>query len=315
MAQRLGRIQRQGNENPEIDVFRYVTEKTFDAYSYQLVEAKQKFIAQIMTSRTPLRCAEDVDEQALSYAEIKALASGNPLIIEKCELEMQVGRLQLLKSSFLSQRYDLEDKALRFLPRSIQYAEMKIAAGETDARLAAASAPASAEHFEPMMIHDETFTATKEAGSAILAACVGITSMESVRLGIYRGFEMELSFNGLEKGYYMTLRGAGSCSVALGPDVRGNITRIDNLLATIPGTLETERQTLADLHQQLAAAKEQMVVPFPQEAELAEKSARLAEVNAALNLDHKENEDLDDEVPDEGDAATGPQRKKSENVR
>ena len=315
MAQRLGRILRQGNKNPEIEVFRYVTEGTFDAYSYQLVESKQKFIAQIMTSRTPLRSAEDVDEQALSYAEIKALASGNKMIIEKCDLEMQVSRLQLLKSSFLSQRYDLEDKALRFLPHSIQYAEMKIAASETDARLATASAAASAEHFEPMVIHDETFTTPKEAGSAILAACVGITSMESVRLGMYRGFEMDLTFNGLEKGYYMTLRGAGSYSVPLGPDVRGNITRIDNLLANIPASLETERQTLADLYQQLAAAKERMVVPFPQEAELAEKSARLAEVNAALNLDHKENEDLDDEVPDEGDGTAGPQRKISSRER
>ena len=311
LAQRLGRIQRQGNSNPEIEVFRYVTEGTFDAYSYQLVESKQKFISQVMTSCTPLRCAEDVDEQALSYAEIKALASGNPLIIEKCNLEMQVGRLQLLKGSFLSQRYDLEDKALRHLPSAISYSERQIAARETDAALAVQTAPASAEHFSPMVIHDVACTTTKDAGSALLEACAAVTSKDLVPIGTYRGFSMEVSFDRLEKEYHLTLRGQGNYPVSLGVDVRGNITRIDNALGSLSASLETERQTLADLRQQLAAAKEQMGVPFPQEAELAEKSAKLAKVNAALNLDHREPEVLGDDAPEEGEAP-GPKHKKAE---
>jgi len=310
LAQRLGRLVRQGNTNPEVEVYRYVTEGTFDAYSYQLVESKQKFIAQIMTSRTPLRSAEDVDEQALSYAEIKALASGNPLIVEKCDLEMQVARLQLLKSSFLSQRYDLEDKALRHLPGNIRFMEGKILACEADARLAAKTRPATVEHFEPMVIHSETYTTTKAAGSALLEACAAVTSKDPIPVGTYRGFGMELSFDGIAKEYFITLRGQWQHRFSLGTDVRGNITRIDNALAGLPDALNSNRQALADFQQQLAAAKEQMVVPFPQEAELAEKSARLAEVNAALNLDQRENEDdLGDDVPEEGDVSAGARKK------
>ena len=293
-------------------MFRYVTQGTFDAYSYQLVEAKLKFISQIMTSRTPLRSAEDVDEQALSYAEIKALASGNRLIIEKCNLEMQVGRLQLLKGSFLSQRYDLEDKALRHLPSAISYTEKRIAAREADTTLAAQTSPASAEHFAPMVIHGETYTTPKEAGSAILEACIAVTGKAQTHVGTYRGFDLAISFDGSAKEYSMTLRGQWQWQFTLGADIRGNIARIDNALGSLSASLETERQTLADLQQQLAAAKEQMGAPFPQETELAEKSARLAEVNAALNLDQREPEVLGDEAPEEGEDAAKPPCKKME---
>ena len=216
-----------------------------------------------------------------------------------------------LQAAFLSQRYDLEDKALRHLPHAIRCAEKEIVACEADAALVAQTAPASAEHFSPMVIHDETYTTTKDAGSALLEACAAVTTSELVPIGTYRGFEMEVSFDRQEKEYRLTLRGQDYYPVPLGVDVRGNITRIDNALGNLAGSLQSEHQALADLQQQLAAAKEQMGVPFPQEAELVEKSARLAEVNAALNLDQRENEDLSDDVPDEGDGPAGPQKKKS----
>jgi hypothetical protein len=302
LAQRSGRLIRQGNKNPEVYVYRYVTEKTFDAYSYQLIESKQKFISQIMSGRSPVRSAEDVDETALPYAEIKALATGNPLIIEKCELEMQVGKLQLLKSSFRNERFALEDKVLSGFPRSIAYYEERIPLLEADISLAAQSVSASTEHFSPMVVEGRTFATPIDAGFAILEACKAYAGEQPLAIGGYRGFTLELSFDQWSKAFFLHICGRARLKIDLGSDARGNITRIDNALSDLPKQLAETRTKLADHRQQLAAAKTELERPFPKEAELAEKSARLAEVNAALNLDRREAEDIDD-VPDEGDAA------------
>lgn len=299
LAQRLGRIVRQGNKNPEVDIYRYVTEGTFDSYLYQLVENKQRFIAQIMTSKTPVRIAEDVDETALSYAEIKALATGNPLIIEKCQLEMDVNKLKILHASHLSQKYALEDKILKEYPKEIKRLTERIAGYKAD-KETAAKHPADKDHFPPMKIGGNIFAEKADAGKAIIEACKAMTSPDPVSLGEYRGFQMILSFEPYAKDYRVTLSGALSHTVTLGTDIHGNITRLDNALGGFTDALQKCETNLADTQAQMQAAQSEVLRPFPQEHEYLVKSKRLNEVNSLLNMDEKDSTILDT-APDEGD--------------
>ena len=293
LAQRLGRIVRQGNENPEVEIFRYVTEGTFDAYLYQLVENKQKFIAQIMTSKAPVRVADDVDETALSYSEIKALATGNPLIIEKCNLDMEVGKLNVLKASHLSQRYALEEMVLRKYPAEIQRLTERIAGYEQDVQLVAAHARPP-EDFIGMEILGVSHTEKESAGKAIIDACTKMTGSDAVFLGQYRGFSLTLSYDGMKNEYRMTMKGTLSHTVVLGADVFGNITRMDNLLEGFEDRLNHARAELAETQTQLENARAELALPFAREEELAEKTARLKELNILLNMDQKDKSLLDD---------------------
>ncbi|MHB1314584.1 MAG: DEAD/DEAH box helicase family protein [Christensenellales bacterium] len=310
LEQRAGRIVRQGNKNREVHIHRYVTENTFDAYLYQILENKQRFISQIMTSKSPVRSAEDIDETALSYAEVKALATGNPYIKEKMDLDIQVARLKLLKANHLSQRYALEDRLYKHFPQQIKSTEERIAGFENDLALYERySAPAShieektdsAEDggkFVGMTVKGVHYIEKDKAGAAILEACKAMTSPESQELGNYMGFPMLFSFDSFGKQYQITLRGVLSHMVTLGTDVYGNITRLNNALADIPKKLEYCREQLKTAHQQMETAKEQIEIPFEQEQELQQKSARLAELNILLNMDKRENEMIDTE-PDE----------------
>jgi len=315
LEQREGRGKRRGNTNPEIDLFRYVTEGTFDAYLYQLNETKQRFISQVFTSKTPERVMEDVDETVLNYAQVKALATGDKRIMELCTLEAEVSRLKLLKSSFMSERYALQDKALKHLPARISRIEGEIRGYEADTALAARTAPASVEHFAPMTVEGETYTTPKDAGFAILEACKGNTSKEPVSLGEYRGFALELALDKWGKNHVLHIVGQGRETIDLGTDARGCITRIDNALADFPIELQCRRRDLEEAQQQLATALAEKDKPFPQETELAEKSARLAELKFELQIDEREPEFLTDDVPDEGDGTGAPQRKKSDRER
>ena len=294
LQQREGRIIRQGNENPEVEIYTYVTENTFDSYLYQLVEGKQKFIGQIMTSKSPVRSAEDIDETALSYAEIKALCTGNPLIKERMDLDIDVQRLRLLKSSYLSQKYALEDKIAKYLPQEIRQYEQRIQGYGTDAAYLVAHTCPDADGFSPMTIEGKTYATKKAAGSAILEACHAMTSPDPIPLGEYRGFAMVLCFDPISREYKVTLSHKMSYSVSLGGDLHGNITRMDNALAGIEAQQAASAELLANAEAQLAAAQEQVSRPFPQEEELRTKSARLDELNIALNLDKRDNENLDD---------------------
>ncbi len=296
LQQREGRIVRQGNENPEVEIYSYVTEQTFDAYLYQLVENKQKFIGQIMTSKSPVRSAEDVDEQALSYAEIKALATGNPYIKEKMDLDVAVSKLKLLKQNHLSQRYSLEDRIIKFYPQQIKQGEERIAGYNADIQRAKENTFPSVDNFSPMVVEDVTYDEKKGAGSAILVACKAMTSPEPKTIGSYRGFNMELSFNSFEKEYVLTLVGSLSHSVSLGADIYGNITRLDNLISSLPDKLKACEERLGDTRVQLENAKAEVERPFPQEEELSQKMERLAELNALLDMDHYDNEIVDGEV-------------------
>ena len=298
LAQRLGRIVRQGNQNPEVEIFRYVTENTFDAYLYQLVENKQKFIAQIMTSKAPVRAAEDVDETALSYSEIKALATGNPLIIEKCNLDMEVGKLNMLKSSYLNQKYALEDLVLRKYPETMTRLKERIAGYEQDIQLVQAY-PKPKEDFVGMEIDGKVLTDKEAAGKAILDVCTKMTGSDAVALGKYRGFSLVVAYNGASNEYRMTMKGALSHTVVLGADVFGNITRIDNALEGFAAKLTAVREELADTEKQLVNAREEMNAPFAKEDELAQKAARLKELNILLNMDQKDRSILDDEPEEE----------------
>ena len=306
LAQRLGRIVRQGNRNPEVEIFRYVTEGTFDSYLYQLVENKQKFIAQVMTSKLPVRMAEDVDETALSYAEIKALATGNPLIIEKAQLESDVNKLKILHASHLSQKYALEDAILKDFPKEMARLGERIAGYTADIRTVTQNTPADKDTFPPMKIGGILYAEKAKAGWAILEACKSMTSPDPVPLGEYRGFNMELSFESYGKEYCVSFKGVLTHDVKLGTDVHGNITRIDNRLDGLADTLKTCEGKLADVGTQLEAAKAEVGRPFTQEHEYMEKSARLKELNILLNMDQKDREILDAE-PDEGDVEV-PQR-------
>ena len=284
MIQRNGRIIRQGNRNKEVQVYQYVTEGTFDAYLYQTLENKQKFISQIMTSQSPVRSCDDVDEQALSYAEIKALCAGNPLIKEKMDLDIDVARLKVLKAYNQSQQYRMEDKLLKYFPVEIEKQTSYIHGFEANMKTVEAH-PQIAEGFCGMEIMGKAYTEKADAGEILLASCKDTKSADPVLLGSYRGFQMELSFDSFRNEFDVTLKGAVSHRVALGTDARGNITRLDNALAGIPERLERANEQLNNLYNQQEAAKAEVGKPFPQEAELTAKSQRLAELDAALNTE------------------------------
>lgn len=269
-------------------MLRYVTEGTFDAYLYQLIENKQKFISQIMTSRSPARTVEDIDEAVLSYAEIKALATGNPHIKEKMDLDIQVSRLRLLKQNYLSQKYDLEDRISWRYPEEIRKGEKRLAGLEEDMEKVRQCKISGQDDFPGMKIRGAFYRGKGEAGKAILAACQAITSSEPVLLGEYCGLSMELCFRSLEKQFVITLCGRRRYEVPLGNDVFGNITRLDNVLAGLSKKREKEAEELAHVKQQFETAKSELKKPFLQEDELTEKMARLAELNALLELDQKE---------------------------
>ena len=284
MTQRNGRIIRQGNQNKEVQVFQYVTEGTFDAYLYQTLENKQKFISQIMTSKSPVRSCDDVDEQALSYAEIKALCAGNPLIKEKMDLDIDVARLKVLKADHQSQQYRLEDKLLKYFPAQIEKQTGYIHGYEADIKTIEAN-PQIHEGFCGMEILGKHYAEKADAGEIILAACKEMKGTDPIPLGSFRGFQMELSFDSFRHEFDIVLKGSMSHRVALGTDARGNLTRLDNALAGVPEKLENAKEQLTNLYNQQEAAKVELGKPFPQEAELAMKSQRLAELDAALNME------------------------------
>lgn len=284
LEQRSGRIVRQGNENAEVDIYRYVTQGTFDAYLYQLVESKQRFVSQIMTSRSPVRSAEDVDEAVLSYAEIKMLATGDPRIKEKMDLDIQVQKLRLLKSNFLSEQYEIEDKIQREYPQKIESLKRSIERLTEDTETVKANGKPFDGTFCGMEINGINYSDKKGAGEALLAACAECTTAEKNLIGFYRGFNMALSFNPWEKAYILTLAGAGTYDVELGSDAYGNLTRIDHAIDRIPNTLGKTKELLKYTKQDLANAKTSLQNTFPQEAELADKQARLNELNAALDI-------------------------------
>ena len=299
LQQREGRIIRQGNENAEVDIYSYVTEGTFDAYLYQLVERKQKFIAQIMTSKSPVRSAEDVDEQALSYAEIKALASGNPLIKEKMDLDIEVTKLKLLKSSHLSQRYALEDAISKTFPKSLAETQERLTGYGADIAAVKEHTAPNADGFSPMTLAGKVYTEKKAAGAELLAMCQNMLTPEPTQVGSYRGLALELSFDSFSQEYRLTMIGQLRHVVTLGTDVFGNIQRMDNLLEALPLKEQACREKLSDLHNQLETAKIEVLKPFPREEELQAKLARLEELNALLNMDKREPEIVvETEAPD-----------------
>ena len=303
LQQREGRIIRQRNENEEVDIYTYVTENTFDSYLYQLVEGKQKFIGQIMTSKSPVRSAEDIDETALSYAEIKALCTGNPHIKEKMDLDIDVQRLKLLKANHLSQRYALEDQIIKILPQKIASFEQRIEGYTADINRLQENTHPNEDGFSSMEVEGTVYTDKKAAGSAILAACHAMTSPDPVPLGQYRGFAMELSFESFSKEYRITLKGALTHTTGLGTDVFGNILRLDNLLGGMEERLIACREQLENVNVQLENAKQEVEKPFPQEDELKTKSARLDELNILLNMDKRESEIVDGDKGDEAGEA------------
>ena len=298
LQQREGRIIRQGNENPEVDIYSYVTEGTFDAYLYQLVESKQKFISQIMTSKSPVRSAEDVDEQALSYAEIKALASGNPMIKEKMDLDIEVSKLKLLKANHLSQKYALEDAISKGFPKQIAETQARIAGYGADIAAVKENTHPNGDGFSPLTLAGVTHADKKEAGAALLTMCQTMLSPEAAQVGGYRGLTLELAFDTFAREYRLTMIGQLRHTVTLGTDVFGNLQRMDNALEGLPIKEQACREQLSNLQTQLETAKAEVQKPFPREAELNTKTARLEELNTLLNLDHKEPEIVDAE-PDE----------------
>ncbi len=298
LQQREGRIIRQGNENKEVDIYSYVTEGTFDAYLYQLVESKQKFISQIMTSKSPVRSAEDVDEQALSYAEIKALASGNPMIKEKMDLDIEVSKLKLLKANHLSQKYALEDAISKGFPKQIAETQARIAGYGADIATVKENTHPNGDGFSPLTLAGVTYADKKEAGAALLTMCQTMLSPEATQIGSYRGLTLELAFDTFAREYRLTMIGQLRHTVTLGTDVFGNLQRMDNALEGLPIKEQACREQLSNLQTQLETAKAEVQKPFPREAELNTKTARLEELNTLLNLDHKEPEIVDAE-PDE----------------
>ena len=284
LEQRSGRIIRQGNRNKEVHIYRYVTESTFDAYLWQTVENKQKFISQIMTSKSPVRSCEDIDEAALSYAEIKALCAGDPAIKEKMDLDVDVARLRLMKADHQSQQYRLEDRLLKHFPQEIERNQGFLRGLEQDQATVEAH-PLPEQDFIGMTIYGAGYTETKTAGEEILTQCKHVHDEKDKPIGTYRGFDMSLMYNPFTNQYMLTLKGAMSHQVELGTDPRGIITRIDNALAGIPKRIEGVQNRLTDLNQQMATARSELGKPFPQEDELRTKSARLAELDAKLNMD------------------------------
>lgn len=286
LEQRSGRIIRQGNENPEVDIYRYVTEQTFDAYLYQLVEGKQKFASQIMTSKSPVRSAEDIDETALSYAEIKMLATGNPYIKEKMDLDIQVQKLKVLKSSFLSERYALEDKILKYFPFRISAYETRIEGLQKDIDMVSKN-PRPDENTFTFKIDDKTYTKRKNAGMRIIEACKAMTSPDPIPLGEYRGFKLELSFDRMERKYEVKVKGNISLKTYISDDPSGNTVRIDNVIDKYPEALKLAQIELEETRKQLEAAKEEVEKPFSREEELKAKTKRLNELNKLLSLEDK----------------------------
>ena len=301
MTQRNGRIIRQGNMNKEVKVFNYVTEGTFDSYLFQTLENKQRFISQIMTSKSPVRSCDDVDEQALSYAEIKALCAGNPLIKEKMDLDVQVAKLKVLKADHQSQKFRLEDKLLTKFPADIQETNAHIAGLKADAQLAAAH-PQGKEEFCGMVIKGVAYDEKKTAGERLVLACSELPNAEEKVIGNYRGFELSLRFDAFRTEYQALLKGQRKYTVPLGTDPLGNIIRLDNSLNNFPERITAAENELTTLHQQQAAAQIEVEKPFPQEEELAEKSARLAELNAQLDVDEKQHDEPEQEEPKKEDA-------------
>lgn len=293
LIQRSGRIIRQGNKNPEVDIYRYVTEGTFDAYLYQLVENKQRFISQIMTSKTPVRFAEDIDETALSYAEIKALAAGNPDIIEKTELDTQVAKLKLLKQNYLSEKYELEDKVIKYYPNEIKRLENRIEDMKEDIEVFNNNNTPD-NSFEKMNIKGTNFTERKEAGEKIIEICKSMTNPEPLEIGEYKGFKIILSFDTMDRKFYASMKNNLSYKTELGSDPSGNITRIDNVLNGIETRLSGVENNLEDTKKNYESAKKEIEKPFPQEEELKTKSKRLDELNIKLNLNNKDKEIIDD---------------------
>ena len=293
LIQRSGRIIRQGNKNPEVDIYRYVTEGTFDAYLYQLVENKQRFISQIMTSKTPVRFAEDIDETALSYAEIKALAAGNPDIIEKTELDTQVAKLKLLKQNYLSEKYALEDKVIKYYPNEIKRLENRIEDMKEDIEVFNNNNTLD-NSFEKMNIKGTDFTERKEAGEKIIEICKSMTNPEPLEIGEYKGFKIILSFDTMDRKFYASMKNNLSYKTELGSDPSGNITRIDNVLNGIETRLSSIENNLEDTKKNYESAKKEIEKPFPQEEELKTKSKRLDELNIKLNLNNKDKEIIDD---------------------
>ena len=293
LIQRSGRIIRQGNKNPEVDIYRYVTEGTFDAYLYQLVENKQRFISQIMTSKTPVRFAEDIDETALSYAEIKALAAGNPDIIEKTELDTQVAKLKLLKQNYLSEKYALEDKVIKYYPNEIKRLENRIEDMKEDIKVFNNNNTRD-NSFEKMNIKGTDFTERKEAGEKIIEICKSMTNPEPLEIGEYKGFKIILSFDTMDRKFYASMKNNLSYKTELGSDPSGNITRIDNVLNGIETRLSSIENNLEDTKKNYESAKKEIEKPFPQEEELKTKSKRLDELNIKLNLNNKDKEIIDD---------------------
>lgn len=305
LQQREGRIIRQGNENDEVDIYTYVTENTFDSYLYQLVEGKQKFIGQIMTSKSPVRSCEDIDETALSYAEIKALCTGNPHIKEKMDLDIDVQRLRLLKANHLSQRYALEDQIIKELPQQIARFEQYIEDYLSDMDRLKENTHPNKDGFSPMEVEGTVYTDKKAAGSAILAACKAMTSPDPVPLGQYRGFTMDLSFDSFKREFQITLKGTTHLTAPIGSDIFGNILRLDHLLDGMEDRMRACKEQLENTKLQLENAKLEVDKPFPHEDELKTKSARLDELNILLNMDKRENEIVDGDV---GDEVTAPAR-------
>lgn len=301
LEQRAGRTVRQGNENPKVGLYRYVTEGTFDAYCWQLVEGKQKFASQIMTSKSPVRSCEDVDATALSYAEIKMLAADNPHIKEKMDLDIQVQKLRLLKSNYLSEKYELEDKIIKYYPTTIARTKETIAGLEKDISLAKEHPKPLDDTFVGIEVKGVSYSEKAEGGQKIIDACKEMTSPDPIPLGKYRGFDLELSFDTFEKAYQVKIKGSLSRSVSLGTDAIGNITRIDNAIEKIPERLEAKSRELSTLEQQFVTAKAEVEKPFDKEEELTEKTNRLNVLNGLLNVDKRENE-LVDGAPDEGDS-------------
>lgn len=296
LAQRLGRIVRQGNENEEVDIFRYVTEGTFDSYLYQLVENKQKFIAQIMTNKTPLRAADDVDETALSYAEIKALATGNPLIIEKCSLDMEVNKLATLKSYHLNQKYSLEEMIFRTYPATLKELSSVAAGLEADFALAQAN-PKNKEKFIGMTVFDVLYEEKEAAGNAILQACSHLQDKSPLVIGKYRGFDLTLSFDSFYQQYLLSAKNSLSHPATLGTDIYGNLIRLDNAIENIEKKLAETHEKIQNINEQLESAKSELAKPFDKEQELKEKTSRLNELNVLLAMNSKERIVLSEETP------------------
>ena len=291
---------RQGNMNDKVKIFRYVTEGTFDSYSWQLIENKQKFIGQIMTSKSPVRSCEDVDEAALSYAEVKALATGNPYIKEKMDLDIQVSKLKLMKANHTSQKYRLEDNIAKHYPQQIAVLKERIEGMQADIATAKANLPADKEQFT-MKVGNKVYTDKKEAGTALVEMCKEMKSVNTPTvIGEYAGFKMAVSFDSFNHKFVMNVKGQLSHNLEIGSDPLGNITRINNALESMPRQLEEAQTKLTTVEHQLETAKVEVTKPFAQEAELAEKLDRLSALNALLNMDEKGDNaiGMDDDTPD-----------------